>query len=126
MSTRFHVFLKSYTSSFSFALQGISIAWREERQFRVESWAAACAIALSFALNISHEEFLAVIAVIGLVLTAELFNTALEELCDKFQSEHDPHIGKIKDLSAAAVLAASGAAALTGIFIFLPHMLPSL
>ena len=58
---------------------------------------------------------------IGFVLTAETFNTALEELCDKFQPEHDPHIAKIKDLAAAAVLVSSITALIVGLIIYVPY-----
>ena len=58
---------------------------------------------------------------IGFVLTAETFNTALEELCDKFQPTHDPHIGKIKDLAAAAVLVSSITALIVGLIIYVPY-----
>ena len=39
----------------------------------------------------------------ALVLSAELLNTALEELCDHVQPEHAPQIGATKDISAAGV-----------------------
>jgi len=64
-----------------------------------------------------------ILVAIGLVLTAELFNTALEEFCDMVKSEHDPHVAKIKDLAAAAVFIASWTALLLGAAIFIPHLL---
>lgn len=39
----------------------------------------------------------------ALVLSAELINTAIEELCDYVQPEHAPQIGATKDIAAAAV-----------------------
>ncbi len=44
----------------------------------------------------------------GVMLTAELLNTAIESLCDYIQPEFDEKIGMIKDVAAAA----------TGIAIF--------
>ena len=67
-------------------------------------------------------DFMVLILVISSVLATETFNTALEELCDKFEPSHDPHIAKIKDLSAAAVLVTSLGAAGVGIIIFAPHI----
>jgi diacylglycerol kinase len=64
-----------------------------------------------------------VVFAVSCVLVAETFNTALEELCDKFQPTHDPHIAKIKDLSAAAVLLASVGALSIGLIIFIPHLI---
>ena len=106
-----------------YALKGIGIAWREEFNFRVQTVFAVSAPVLGWYLGISTTEFLFVIFMVGFVLTAEIFNTALEELCDKFQPEHDPHIGKIKDLAAAAVLVSSITALIVGFIIYMPYVL---
>jgi len=46
---------------------------------------------------------LAVIAVAtGLLLMSELFNTAVEQLCDFVQPAYDERIGAVKDVAAAA------------------------
>lgn len=47
--------------------------------------------------------FVFVINVSGLMLIAEIFNTAIEELCDFVQPNFEPRIGRIKDMAAAAV-----------------------
>ena len=39
----------------------------------------------------------------ALVLSSELINTAIEELCDYVQPEASPQIGATKDIAAAAV-----------------------
>ena len=38
----------------------------------------------------------------GIVLLAELFNSAIEILCDFVEPQHNPQIGTIKDIAAAA------------------------
>lgn len=108
---------------FTYSFNGLRIAWRQEFNFRFDVGCAIATLALGWFFSISKIEFLVVVIVIGFVLTAEIFNTALEELCDKFQPEHDPHIGKIKDLSAAAVLISSIAALIVGAIVFFPHIL---
>ena len=112
-----------FRKNFRYSLTGIAIAWREELSFRVQTVFAVAAPLLGWYLGISKTEFLFVAFMIGFVLTAEIFNTALEELCDKFQPEHDPHIGKIKDLAAAAVLVSSITALIVGIAIYTPYLL---
>ena len=106
-----------------YALNGLKIAWREEFSFRVQVAATALVLVLGWFFRISETEWLFVILSIGFVLAAEVFNTALEELCDKFKSDLDPHIAKIKDLSAAAVLIASLVALIVGGIIFIPRLL---
>ena len=49
---------------------------------------------------------------------AELFNTAIEQLCNLVSPGHNLIIGKVKDLSAAAVLVSAIMAAVTGLVIF--------
>ncbi len=108
--------------NFRYALRGIGIAWREEFNFRVQVVLSAIALLAGWYLRITAFEWRAILLLIALVLTAELFNTALEELCDKFSAEHDPRIGKIKDLAAGAVLVASAAALVIGCIIFIPYI----
>lgn len=105
-----------------YALNGIKIAWQEEFNFRVQVFAMALALLLGWFFGISRTEWLIVILTIGVVLAAEAFNTALEELCDKFKTDPDPHIAKIKDLAAGAVLISSSAALVVGLIIFLPKL----
>jgi len=108
--------------SFRFALNGVRIAWTEEYSFKVHVVVALAALTLAWFFDISTTQWMFVVSMIGLVLAAEAFNTALEELCDKFKADPDPHIAKIKDLSAAAVLIASCTALIVGIVIFVPYI----
>ncbi len=109
--------------SFGYALKGLKTAWQEEAHFRFHVFVAIVALIASWAFHISLTDFLFVLAMIGIVLSAEIINTALEELCDLFSPTHDPHIGKIKDLAAAAVFVTSTVAFIVGCIIFLPHII---
>ena len=40
---------------------------------------------------------------IALVLVVELLNTAIEKLADRLTTDHDPQIGRVKDMGSAAV-----------------------
>ncbi|MFZ2555988.1 MAG: diacylglycerol kinase [Minisyncoccia bacterium] len=105
-----------------YSVLGLKIAWRQEAHFRMHIVAAAIIIAAAFFLNVTALEFALLLLACGFVISIEILNTALEELCDKFTLEHDPHIGKIKDLAAAAVLVSSIFAALTGFLILGPYL----
>lgn len=109
--------------SLTYAFRGLKIAWRDEISFRIEVIWGLLTIILGLFLGLTIVEFLIVFFMIGFVLAAETLNTALEELCDKFQPEHDPHIAKIKDLAAAAVFIAATTAFIVGCIIFIPHVL---
>ena len=60
-------------------------------------------IVLFFSLIFNQWIDAAVILIVtGLVLGAELFNTAIEALCDFVEVRHNDKIGIIKDIAAAA------------------------
>jgi diacylglycerol kinase len=106
-----------------YPLNGFRIAWQEEPSFRFHIMWALLTVFGAYILDVSRMEFFIITAMIGFVLVAELFNTALEELCDKFQPTHDPHIAKIKDLASAAVSTAAITAVIIGLSIFVPRVI---
>jgi diacylglycerol kinase len=55
---------------------------------------------------------------IGLVISAELINTSLENLTDLVTKEYHPLAGKAKDIAAAAVLILSVISVIVGIIVF--------
>ncbi len=114
--------MRRFMKKLGYALTGLQLVWREESSFKIQIVCAAGAIALGGFLHLSAARFAILVLTISGVLTAEAFNTALEELCDKFQPTHDPHIAKIKDLAAAAVLLASAGAFVVGLFLFIPYL----
>ena len=115
--------LRKKLEGISYALAGLFVAWREEFNFKFEVSFALAALLLGWYLGLSQSEFVIVIFMIGFVLAAEAFNTALEELCDKFEPTPDVHIKKIKDLAAAAVLISSTTALIVGLIIYTPYIL---
>lgn len=60
--------------------------------------------------------------VIGLVLTAEGLNTAIEKACDEISLEYRERIKTAKDVAAGAVLLSSITAAIIGVQTFLPYV----
>jgi len=47
-------------------------------------------------------DFLLIFVATGLMLIAEIFNSAIEAVCDYLQTDEDAKIGAIKDMAAAA------------------------
>jgi diacylglycerol kinase len=120
MSKRFSI--RARLRSFLFAFQGIRALVSEEHNFRVHLVAAALAIGLGAYLRISPADWRWIIGCIGLVLTAEAFNSAIERLTDLRQPDYDPKAGRIKDIAAGAVLLTAVTALVIGIIIFWPHL----
>ncbi|MDH3325244.1 MAG: diacylglycerol kinase [Gammaproteobacteria bacterium] len=98
---------KPFKLRLGFALSGFIIAIRQENSFRFQMIAAISALVFLAVMQPEPIWWAIIVIMITAVLTAELFNTALEELCDYVQPEHHDAIGKIKDVAAAAVLMAS-------------------
>src|ERR1700744_4043776 len=115
--------IRSRLRSFVYAWQGIRRFITEEHNARIHAVATIIVIAAARICEVSRMEWIALIGVIGLVWTAEMFNTCIERMSDMITLEQHPQIKYIKDLAAGAVLAAAGIAVITGLIIFLPKIL---
>lgn len=72
--------------------------------------------------QITLVEWLACLCCFGLVIMAELFNTALETVVNLVSPEKNELARKAKDISAGAVLIAAIFSAIIGLIIFLPKV----
>lgn len=117
----------SLISTFGFAFSGIWQAIKKERNIKIHLFLALVAIVLGFVLGINKNEWLALIIIIFLVLAAEIFNSAIEEVCDllKEKLNLDYQATKnIRNISAGAVLVLAISSIIIGLIIFLPYILP--
>lgn len=115
--------MKKTKGAFVFALHGLQFTFVNERNFRIEMIAATAACIAAYMLQISAIEWLVVVINIGVVISAELINTAIEKLCDVVTKEKNPSIRVIKDVAAGAVLVAAFVAFICGLIIFVPAFL---
>ena len=67
-------------------------------------------------------EWIVICLCIGLVLSAEAVNSAIEALADRVSPAYDEAIKRTKDLAAGAVLLLAIASAVVGLIIFLPKL----
>lgn len=104
--------------SFTYAGKGIYLVIRFENNTRIHMAATLAAIAMSFFLQLSLLEWTIILMQIGLVWTAEVFNTALEKLVDLVSPEYDIRVGAVKDIAAGAVLITSMMSVIIGLLIF--------
>lgn len=112
-----------FFQSLSHAFRGLKTAWKEEPNFRIQTVLSGLVLCGSFYFQLSYTEFIAVVVSIVLILSAEIFNTAIEDLCNKVEPKEDSQIKKIKDLIAAGVLASSLGGFILGVFTFLHHFI---
>lgn len=113
---------KKRAKAFVYAWQGFKTLVREEHNARIHLVAAAVAVAAGVAFGISPLEWCAVSICIGMVISAEALNSAVEALADRITVARDPLIGKAKDLGAAAVSLLALTAAIVGAIVFIPYI----
>lgn len=114
--------IKKRAKSFHFAFNGLYQFFKTQHNALIHAVATVAVIAFSLAIHLPLAKFLFVAIAIGLVWMAELFNTAIEQLCDMVCPQQHPTIKFIKDLSAAAVLVAALVAVIIAFIIFIPAL----
>ena len=114
--------VKYQISSFRFAFFGLGHFYKTESKAIIHSSAAVLAIILGIWLHISYIEWLLIVFTIGLVIFAEVFNTAIERITDLVSPDHHPLAGQAKDLAAGAVMVMSIVSIMVGSFIFIPKI----
>lgn len=112
--------------SFKYAFDGIWEAFKEEPNLKFHFLAALVVIFLGVHFQITNGEWITLIIAIGLVISVELTNTALEEVVDSFTQDSHPGAKRAKDVSAGAVLIIALMALSVGVFIFFPYLYPIL
>lgn len=113
---------RSMRRVFADAMRGIRVATRSERNLRIHFCIVIVVVVLGFFLNVSGWEWVALVFCIGIVLVAEMINSAVESLADTTHPEKHPGIRDTKDIAAGAVLIAVLAAVVVGVIIFLPKL----
>lgn len=107
---------------FSFAWNGIVEAVKQERNFQIHIAAALLVVIAGIILRLSILEWVPLILVIGMVLVAELINSAIEMAIDYIKPEIHPQAKVIKDIAAGAVLVTAIVAVIIGILILFPKI----
>jgi diacylglycerol kinase (ATP) len=109
---------RDWFDSFNDAVNGLVRAARTQRNIRLHFLFAAAVVGLALLLHIGRTEFV----VIGLVLVAELINSAVEGVVDLVAEHYHPLAKAAKDVAAGAVLVAAGVAVTSGYLILAPRL----
>ncbi len=113
----------SMKDSFKYALRGICFALRTERNLRFHFCFALLVIAFGFFFDLTKYEWIVVLLAVAAVITAELFNSAIENLVDIVSPEYSEQAGRIKDIASGAVLFTVLLVVIVGLIIFLPYFI---
>lgn len=109
---------RSWRAKFREASRGVKLGVRGHSSFAVHFFCAAAVIAAAAALECGATEWCLLIMCVGAVLTAELFNSALETLFHGLDAMTKARLKGVLDIAAGAVLVASLTAAAVGSIVF--------
>jgi len=101
---------------------GLAFAIRSEQAVREELAALALSLPLAWLIGATAMRRVELVAAVALVLVIELLNTAIEKLADRLTTDHDPQIGRVKDMGSAAVGVALVMAGLFWLFAIAERM----
>lgn len=89
-----------------YSWQGLKGAWFSEAAFRQELALAVLLVPLAFVLGGTTGEIAIMLFTLGVVLMAELANSAIEAVVDRIGPEQHPLSGRAKDIGSAMVFIA--------------------
>ena len=105
---------RGWIAKFGDALRGLPLGVRGQASFLVHLPAAILVILSALTLRLSIVECALLFLCITLVITAELFNSALERMAQAVDDQYNEPLGQALDIAASAVLVASLGAAIVG------------
>jgi len=114
---------RNLLESFIGAFRGVVIILKHERYAKLVGFSGILIILFAVTLNISLIEIAVLVTAITMVLLAEIFNAAVENILNIVKPYRDHHVKVLKEVSAGMVLLASFGAAITGCLILLPKII---
>ncbi len=115
--------IKKFINSFKYPISGLRYAYKNEQNLEVDIGIAVLVVILGFLFKISVSEWAILTITVGLVISFELINTALEAVVDLITDKYHPLAKVAKDTSAAAVLILAIVSIIEGLIIFLPKII---
>ena len=115
-------FFSNRIKSVGYAFKGAVLLLKTEASIKIQFVLALLVTGAGFFFNISTNEWIVQILAIGLVMSIEGMNTAIEEIANFIHPEHHKKIGLIKDIAAGAVFIAAVFASIVGLIIYLPKI----
>ena len=110
---------RSFNRSVMYALNGLRLAFRSQRNFRKHLVIAIFTISIAFFLRVSIVEFCIIIFAILFVLVVEMLNSVIEFVIDAYYKNKWAKLAKLaKDIAAGAVLLSAVASATVSFLIY--------
>ena len=108
--------MSAFLKSFSFAFKGIVFALKQ-RNLRIIFICGILTVLAAVLLKVKSTDWCILLICVGLVISLEMMNCAIEEIVNFISPGFNEKAGKIKDISAGAVLVMSVISFIIGIII---------
>ncbi|HHW36897.1 MAG TPA: diacylglycerol kinase family protein [Bacillales bacterium] len=114
---------KRLAASFKYATHGLLHAIKKERNMQIHLSVACVVIFLAYFFAVSKIEWILLLLCIGIVISMESINTAIERTVDLCTQEMKPLAKQAKDTAAAAVFVFAIISVIIGLIIFTKPLL---
>ncbi len=108
--------------AFEHAFNGMGYFISHDRNGKIHFALAVLVAVAAFFFKLSATEWCILLLCTGLVISLEMMNHAIENLCDVVHEAHHPLIKIAKDVAAAAVLWSAIISVIIGLLIFIPKI----
>ena len=114
--------IKKFFHSFTYPIKGLRYTYRNEQNLAFDIGMALIVSILAFVFELSRTEWAILLLTMGLVISCELINTAIEATVDLVTEEYHPLAKVAKDTAAAEGFVFAIVAVIVGIIIFGPKV----
>lgn len=110
---------RSFQRSIMYALNGVRLAFRSQRNFRKHLVIAILTFSIALLLRVSVVEFCIILFANTLVLVCEMLNSVIEFVIDAYYKNKWAKLAKLsKDIAAGAVLVSASVSAIISLMIY--------
>ena len=115
---------QNFSNTFKNARKGMRLSIKSERNIRVHLFTASLVLVTAYCLNFSIVKFCNLLLTIAGVISAEMFNSAIEFSLDAiFHNRYCRMVGMAKDIAAGAVMLVTISAVMIGVLLFAPPII---
>lgn len=115
---------QNFKNTFKNARKGFRLSLKSERNLRIHLITGLFVLISAYCLNFSITKFCVIFLTITAVITAEMFNSAIEFTLDAmYHNKYSRLVGMAKDISAGAVMITTVMAIFIGVLLFAPPII---
>lgn len=115
---------QNFSNTFKNARKGMRLTIKSERNIRIHFFISVMVLISAYCLHFSITKFCILLLTIASVISAEMFNSAIEFSLDAiFHNRYSRMVGMAKDIAAGAVMFVTITAVMIGVLLFAPPLI---